>query len=508
MRRHKIMNSIQNKLIILISAVMVMALLINLFIYNRINRMVQQVDTVFASNVTVNDLTDNLTLIEDNIYEYLNTKSSSALENYYRYSQNYETLLEELNDTVTDDPALMLELNIRRMSATYLRQAEETVAAKRGRNVEQYRNGYEKQEQLYRYINQYIYELDRIRFADNSEKYQLLQSTMHILEVLAVTIIIVVFFICVLIAVEMIRNMVHPLVELSEAANEVAEGNLNVEVKRIDSEDEVGVVNNAFSQMLTSIRDYISALRDSMRKEADMKQRELSMEANLKEAQLRYLQAQINPHFLFNCLNAGAQLAAMEDADNTNVFLGRMADFSRYNVQKMDGRALLEEEIEAVDNYIYILNVRFAGDIHYQKLVTEGYERVEVPAMFLQPLVENAVNHGIRDMEGDGQITLDVYPEEGYLYVVVSDNGVGMSPEMAAAITAGRELPGTSASGSTGIGMRNVIRRLQLFYGRDDLFSVVSEGTGLGTEVRVKIPLVEYLPEATWAGGEDTCTEY
>ncbi len=486
-RRH----SIQTRLILLLTIVMILALLINLFIYSRINDMVQRVDTVFASNVTVNELTDNLSLIEDNVYEYLNTKSSGALENYYRYSQTYADLLSELNDTATDDPALMLEMNIRSMSESYLAQAEETVGAKRGRNVEQYRSGYEKQEKLYNYINQYIYELDRIRFSDNSQKYKLLQSSIHELELLAVIIIIVAFSICILIAVQLIRNMIHPLVELSDAANQVADGNMDVEVLPIDSEDEVGVVNNAFGQMLRSIRDYISALRDSMEKEADMKQRELAMEAGLKDAQLRYLQAQINPHFLFNCLNAGAQLAAMEDADQTNVFLGRMADFFRYNVKKTDGRSLLGEEVAAVDNYIYILNVRFAGDIHYEKQVEEGYEDIEVPALFLQPLVENAVSHGIHDMEGDGQIRLDIYPEEEYLHVVVKDNGAGMSPENAALITAGKDLPGASTSGSTGIGLKNVIRRLQLFYGREDLFSIVSEGKGMGTEVHVRIPIPE-----------------
>ena len=487
-------HSIQTRLIVLLTLVMLMALMINLFIYNRINSMVQQVDTVFASNVTIDGLTDNLAKVEDNVYEYLNTKSSGALENYYRYSQAYADLLTELNDTVTDDPALMLEKNIRNMSQTFLSQAEKTVAAKRGRNVEQYRSGYERQEKLYGYINQYIYELDRIRFADNSVKYQLLQTSMHALEILAVIVIIVVFMICILLAVGVIRNMIHPLILLSAAADEVAAGNMDVEVQLIDSEDEVGVVNNAFSQMLSSIRDYISRLKSSMEKEADMKQRELSMEANLKEAQLRYLQAQINPHFLFNCLNAGAQLAAMEDADQTNVFLGRMADFFRYNVKKTDGHSRLGEEIEAVDNYIYILNVRFAGDIHYYKEVTPGYEDVVVPTMFLQPLVENAVTHGIHAMEGNGEIHLIVQPEEDGLHVVVKDNGAGMSPEKATEITNGEFVSVEAVDGSsksTGIGLKNVISRLKLYYGRDDLFGIASEGKGMGTEVHVIIPLDE-----------------
>ena len=140
--------------------------------------------------------------------------------------------------------------------------------------------------------------------------------------------------------------------------------------------------------MLDSIRIHIKQQRESIEKQAQMKERELLMETHLKEAQLKYLQAQINPHFLFNCLNAGAQLAMLEDAERTGVFLEKMADFFRYNVRKMEDDALLWEEVDAVDNYIYILNVRFAGDINYEKDVDEGIGNFRIPSMILQPLVE------------------------------------------------------------------------------------------------------------------------
>ena len=82
-------------------------------------------------------------------------------------------------------------------------------------------------------------------------------------------------------------------------------------------------------------------------------------------------------------------------------FLEKMADFFRYNVRKMEDDALLWEEVDAVDNYIYILNVRFAGDINYEKDVDEGIGNFRIPSMILQPLVENAVQHGIHDCNGN-----------------------------------------------------------------------------------------------------------
>ena len=108
---------------------------------------------------------------------------------------------------------------------------------------------------------------------------------------------------------------------------------------------------------------------------------------------------QINPHFLFNTLNAGAQLAMMEGADRTYEYVQNVAQFFRYNVKKNNETVSLRDEIELVDNYIYILNVRFSGDIHFEKHIDESLTNIQVPSMLLQPIVENSINYGIRDIE-------------------------------------------------------------------------------------------------------------
>ena len=175
----------------------------------------------------------------------------------------------------------------------------------------------------------------------NSSNYQILLSSMDVLYRLALVVIFIVAAVGVAIIILVVRSMIWPLTQLSNTAHEVAMGNLNVPILPVVREDEVGVVTRGFNQMLDSIRLHIKQQRESMEKQAQMKERELLMETHLKEAQLKYLQAQINPHFLFNCLNAGAQLAMLEDAERTGVFLEKMADFFRYNVRKMEDDALL-----------------------------------------------------------------------------------------------------------------------------------------------------------------------
>jgi sensor histidine kinase YesM len=463
---------------------------INFFIFSQINTAVQRIDAVFSSNVTINTLSDTLELVQETVYEYLNTKTSQALENYYRYEQDYRALLEELNHKNIDSEIKILEKNICSMSESYLTQTGLTVQAKRGRNVEKYRESYEKETQIYEYINSYIYRLNNLQFRQNSENYQTLLTAMNVLERVSMMILCVVFVLGIAITVLLVKNMIQPLRALSDAAHEVANGNLELPLLPVVEEDEIGIVTHGFNQMLVSIRDYIGKLTDSMEKEAQMKERELSMEAHLKEAQLKFLQAQINPHFLFNSLNAGAQLAMMEDAEQTSVFLEKMADFFRYNVRKTsDEDATLFEEIESVDNYIYILNVRFAGDITYYKEVDEDVEDIQIPSMILQPVVENAVQHGIHDCMEEGWIHLEVHRQDDMIAVTVSDNGAGMTEETIREVMEGRAHTGQEKKYSTGIAMDNVIRRLQLYYNQENLLQIESDGPGQGTQVRIWLPL-------------------
>jgi sensor histidine kinase YesM len=482
-------NSIQTKLIGVMILVIAFELGMNFFIFGQITAAVKRIDAVFSSNVTINTLSATLLEVQDTVYEYLNTKSSQALEDYYRYEQDYRTLIEELNDRNVDSEIKMLEKNIRRMSESFLEQTDQTVQAKRGRNIEKYRESYEKETRLFDYINSYIYTLNNLKFRQNSSNYQTLLQAMDILEEASMVIMVIGFCLAAIATIFLVRDMIRPLMALSATAHEVARGNLEVPQLPVVYDDEIGIVTNGFNQMLGSIRDYIDKLKDSMEKEALMKEQELLMETHLKEAQLKFLQAQINPHFLFNSLNAGMQLAILEDAEKTTVFLERMADFFRYNVRKVGNDTTLMEEIELVDTYIYILNVRFAGDIKYQKNVDRDVGNVRVPSMILQPLVENAVQHGIHDCLEDGWIHLEVHRENSWLRISVSDNGEGMSHEKIEAIMEGRTAAGEDSENRTGIALDNVFHRLQLYYNRDNLLRVESEGEGMGTVVTILLPL-------------------
>ena len=285
------------------------------------------------------------------------------------------------------------------------------------------------------------------------------------------------------------RNIIEPVRKLAKSADEVANGNFEIETIGVMSGDEIGVVTGAFNKMVISIRQYIQQIKDNMDNERKMKEKELMIEATLKDAQLKYLQTQINPHFLFNTLNAGAQLAMMEDAERTYDYIQNTAEFFRYNVREGNTIVKLKDEINLIDHYIYILNVRFSGEIKYEKIIDEGTEDIAMPSMILQPIVENSVNHGIRAMEGRGKIILHAFRDGEDIVVSVKDNGTGMSQEMIDKVLKGelRDDEKPLPAGVHGIGMDNIIKRLRLYTDREDCVNIISEGEDMGTEIVIRL---------------------
>ncbi len=494
---------IRYKFSILVVGTTLLILLVNIFMYYNLNRITRQMDEVYEGNITLSDLEDSLDTVQNSLAKYLNTKSTDSLNDYYLAEQQFSAMLDGLEKDVTDNQQKLMERNIYWLSQSYLQLVSETVDAKRGRNVEKYKDSFDQSGKLYTYIKSYIDSLNGYSFRSNTESYSAMSASVGYLEIMSTVMFIMLAAFNVMLVILVTRNITRPLHELSIAANKVSAGELEStpEVK-VHGRDEVGVVTVAFNQMVSSIPDYLTRLRESLQKEQQLKEKEILMEAHLKDAQLKYLQAQINPHFLFNTLNAGSQLAMMEHADRTYDYVQNVAAFFRYNMSKND-EVTLAQEIELVDIYVYILNVRFAGDIHFTKEIEdESLLDVMLPGMILQPIVENAINYGIRDIEREGHITLSVYEVDGNVCISIQDNGIGMSQELIQKLLTGEysdlseeekneekyeQKSGNKKTGN-GIGFRNVIERLRLYFDGENNVDIISNGKDQGTEVIITLP--------------------
>lgn len=407
----------------------VLVIAVNIIMFININAAIDSVNRVYYTNFLINEAKDALDTVQRSMTEYLNTKSTYAIENYFEAEQTYKDRLEELAAQNNGGDLGVIQGNILKLSDTYLMYTSRTIQAKRGRVVEKYRQSYDTAEEIYGYINSYIYSLNNERFKQNTRNYTGLMGSFRSLEYITIIVL---------------------------------------------------IIMSIFNIVVTGL--YTKNIMDPVR------ERQIMMETHLKDAELKYLQAQINPHFLFNTLNAGTQLAMLEGADRTSEYIENVAAFFRYKIKGADGDTTLAKEIGLVDNYIYILNVRFSGDIHFEKEVDESCVDVTVPGMILQPVVENAVNYGVRNIDREKLIRLSVYRKDGIIKVRVTDNGAGMTAERIEEVMSGNAGEENIMKDSNGVGLANVISRMRLYYGTEDVLTMESDGLDKGTIVTLLIP--------------------
>lgn len=200
----------------------------------------------------------------------------------------------------------------------------------------------------------------------------------------------------------------------------------------------------------------------------------------LVEAELKALRAQISPHFIYNSLNAIASFINTDPARARELVL-EFADFTRYSFRRHGDFTTLAEELRSIDRYLLLERARFGERLQLSLTIAPEVLSTIVPFLSLQPLVENAVRHGLESRAGTGTITIKAYEEGGDAVVSVEDDGVGMDPERLRALLAGQD------GGGNHVGLRNVDLRLRQVYG-DGHGLVVETAPGEGTLITLRVP--------------------
>ncbi|MDO4288468.1 MAG: PocR ligand-binding domain-containing protein [Eubacterium sp.] len=213
------------------------------------------------------------------------------------------------------------------------------------------------------------------------------------------------------------------------------------------------------------------------------------VEAALKEADLKALQAQINPHFLFNVLNTIGRLALLENAEKTQEMIYAFSDMMRYTLKKENSNIVsLKEEIEHVKNYLSIQKMRLGDRLEYHIHLEEDAEETMCPFMTVQPFVENAINHAIEPNVAGGKITITAEMQNELTMIHIIDDGKGIKRELIDRILDGTyESSPETGDKNTGIGINNANKRLQYYYGAEYGVAIESD-LGHGTDVLIKIP--------------------
>ena len=251
--------SLVSKIMIEVGVLAVLLFSINMLFYARINNSMQEMDDVYASNAQITELGQVFDDVQDSMYQYLKVKNSQALMDYYQNEAKYRQELEKLNERNIDDSVKLLEKKIRKMSESYLSCTAGTVAAKRGRNVEKYKQEYDESLELYSYIQSSMDELNKQLFKENSQTYAALRAVMRYLEISNMMIMLLVVICGMFLLIMATREMFLPLTNMAETAQLVGQGNFNVKMPPADSRDELGTVTRAFNTMVDNLGLYIAS---------------------------------------------------------------------------------------------------------------------------------------------------------------------------------------------------------------------------------------------------------
>ena len=204
-----------------------------------------------------------------------------------------------------------------------------------------------------------------------------------------------------------------------------------------------------------------------------------------KEAQIEALQSQIDPHFLFNSLES-IRMGAVENGDReTAGMIKILAKLFRIKLNFYDNILPLEKELKIVDDYMKLQIYRFGKRLSYSNNIDDKYLSYTLPKLTIQPLVENAIVHGIERMEYGGCVTLNATEDEEFFRIIVSDNGAGIQEESLQALNRSLESDGVPYNGR--IGITSVHKRLRLYYGDCYGLKIYSDGQK-GTAVEIYLP--------------------
>ncbi|WP_295252567.1 sensor histidine kinase [uncultured Catenibacterium sp.] len=282
--------------------------------------------------------------------------------------------------------------------------------------------------------------------------------------------------ILILFDVQVFRNFTDPVYQLLNTMEEFGQGDYEARAK----EEGIGELKN-LSANFNIMADQLQKQMEEIRRNEREKQK---MEKKL-------LQSQINPHFLYNTLDSIIWMIRSEEYEGAGEMVSSLAKFFRISLSQGKDMIPLSKELEHATSYLKIQNIRFKDKFDFHVEADPKLMKYLIPKLSIQPLLENAIYHGMEGMYDDGEIIISVYEEEGNIKIDIADNGLGMSEEKLDYIMHNKVV---SSKRGSGIGVRNVNERIQLIYGKQYGISIISE-LDEGTTATITIPKMEETDE-------------
>ncbi len=390
---------------------------------------------------------------------FINLRTSS-IESFFpegeenSYSRKYELVDEQGRVVISRDPAMLFIS----LDEEYMQQLEEhnEESFEKTFSGERYLITSWKNDSLgYRLVS-------KIRMSEILRDIRIMSAVILLIGLLSIGV-------AVLVVLVLAGVITKPIQALTDTAQRIADGDLSQRCV-VQSQDEVGILAKTFNRML----ERIEALLEQIRSEQKEK----------REAELALFQLQIKPHFLYNTLEQIYMCCQLEETEAGGKITKALADFYRTALSGGEEVISIQEEIRNIENYLLIQQERYSDILQYEIHAKKELLGYRIPKMTLQPLVENAIYHGLKEKGTQGMIQIDVEESGENLLLSIRDDGVGMKPERF------REILNQESGRKAHFGVKNVHERIKLYFGKEYGLSL-DEAAKDGTGILITIPKVE-----------------
>jgi Predicted signal transduction protein with a C-terminal ATPase domain len=486
------MVKIQTKLMVFIIGLVLFLNAVSLVLYiNSINS-VEQYNTMlnrffFLNNIYQKTINVNSAI---NSYALSSEQDNKIKDTYQKQSESLRLKQGSLIEQLGNDQNNILIHNYSNMIQSFLDEGSLAIQKYNDHNYNEYYNHVAQTGKLAQFIQESTLTLINNELTNYQHFYFLMNQKNSYFRSMGLYIFVSTLILCIMFTLWFSKGITRPIHALTAAARQISRGNFDIRFIPVKTRDELKFLTDTFYNMCKNIEGLI--------KEIEAKS---ELDQLVKKMEIKSLQNQINPHFLFNTLNMVAKMAYVEGAEKTSEVVESVSALLRYNLSKINHTVQLRDELDIVKEYFFIQKMRFGKRINFIDHISHEALDCPIPPLTLQPLVENAFMHGVESYEEGGEIQLSVSMSEGNVIVEVKDNGVGITEER---INQLQQILDDNSKGkltetgeSNGIALHNVRRRLQLFYQCDDVMEIQSL-PGEGTIVRLYLPYSLYQKEPTY----------
>lgn len=477
------MNSIQKKIWVLVTGILLFmaAIWIALTYYNQKTQ--NQYNDILQRYLRMNEVTGASQRMVTYLNDYLQSPTQGNRSRLESSKEEIRDAQSELDDLSNEENEFALA-NYVNLIDSLVETTDRSLMFQSEQDSEASMEAFSEATRISQYISEMNLALLDTELKTYDHFYRGIIEQSKELNKLGIWLLLLVTFLLLLFSYWFSLSITRPVLKLTQAAKELSRGRFDLQIE-VQSNDEISFLAKMFDRMRININNLISEIQQKAQLENELQRNKLL----LQESQLRSLQSQINPHFLFNTLDILSKKAYMEGSEETSDLLVNVAGLLRYNLKRLDRSVTLYEEVRVLRQYIDIQKARFTERLRFHMEIDESCLYVQIPGLTLQPIVENAVIHAVEPREDQGVIWFRVRDGAERVTVEIEDDGPGMAEEKIRQIL--EEHAVQTEGHSTGIGISNVVKRLRLFYGLEDVIEIetgrMPDGLG-GTKVILKIP--------------------